>query len=113
MNFFDVKSVPGGVRLADGTVLPVPARFGAVVEGRDLTLGLRPENLAPDNQGLMSGRIKAIEPTGLDTYVALDIAGHDTMIVVKERMTAAPGSILRLSADYQRAHLFGPDGLAL
>ncbi|MBT9371128.1 sn-glycerol-3-phosphate ABC transporter ATP-binding protein UgpC [Rhizobium sp. CSW-27] len=113
MNFFDVTAVPGGVRLADGTVLPVPARYGPVEEGCSLKLGLRPDSLVLDDQGPIAGRVKAVEPTGLDTYVALEVAGQEAMIVVKERVTAPPGSSLRLSADSQRAHLFNQDGVAL
>lgn len=61
----------------------------------------------------MVARVKAVEPTGLDTYVNVEIAGADAMIVIKDRLTAAAGSTVRLRVDETRAHLFDAEGIAL
>ncbi|SLN27300.1 Maltose/maltodextrin import ATP-binding protein MalK [Aquimixticola soesokkakensis] len=114
MNFFDATITQNTAQLADGQRVPLGARAGEVAEGQQLTLGLRPETLTLDPAGPLQGRVKLIEPTGSETFIALDIAGQDATVVLKDRLEAAAGDMLRFDVTQGRIHLFAAQsGLAL
>ncbi|HVG04465.1 MAG TPA: sn-glycerol-3-phosphate ABC transporter ATP-binding protein UgpC [Burkholderiaceae bacterium] len=98
MNFLTGKSVRANgslaIRLDDGTVLP--ARDApAMDEGREVTLGVRPEHLAVAADGV-AAKVVVVEPTGADTQVLATIAGHAVIAVDRERHTFRPGTSIGL-----------------
>ena len=72
MNLIDGRISGGQVALGDGA-LPV-----AGPEGRDLTLGIRPENLRLDTGGSVSGRVFDIEDHGVVKILTMQVG--DTRI---------------------------------
>jgi multiple sugar transport system ATP-binding protein len=47
-----------------------------------------------------------VEPTGSETLVVADLAGHSVVCAFRERVQAHPGEILRISPNLDAAHLF-------
>jgi multiple sugar transport system ATP-binding protein len=109
MNF-----LPGTLRRADsaafvdlpgGTRVPAPAG-AAGADGQPVILGTRPEHLTLVDGGGIPARVVVVEPSGMDTFVACRHEGVELAAVFRERHDFAPGSIVHLQPDQQRAHLF-------
>ena len=93
------------VELADGTQLDAPVHAGGV-DGQAVVYGTRPEHLMLVDAGGIPARVVVMEPTGMDTFVACRFEGVELSAVFRERHDFAPGSVVRLQPDLQRAHLF-------
>ena len=99
MNFLK-GVVKGGAFVADGGYsLPLP-KLKTNVEGKAVTLGLRPEHVRLDPNGVPT-EVVVVEPTGSETQVALHIgekSKHQEIIsVFRERLSAKPGEVIRIS----------------
>ncbi|MFQ8433632.1 TOBE domain-containing protein [Amaricoccus sp. W119] len=108
MNFFPAEIAGGGIRLADGTVIPAPGQARAS-EGKRVTLGIRPEDFAIAPEGPIHARVKVVEPTGADTIIAAEVGGIEAAILVRERITAAAGEEIRLAVAPEDTRLFDPE----
>jgi multiple sugar transport system ATP-binding protein len=112
--------VPGkvGLRLPGGVTLSVPVRDGAggLAPGAEVTLGIRPEDLAPAGRGdaPLAGKVLVVERLGSESYVYLRTEGQQT-VVARREPTAEPALDAPIAVDLvaSRCHLFGPDGLAI
>ena len=93
------------VELTDGTTLAAPVH-AAGQDGQAVIYGTRPEHLSLTDAGGIPARVVVMEPTGMDTFVACRHVGVDLSAVFRERHDFAPGSLIRLQPDLQRAHLF-------
>jgi multiple sugar transport system ATP-binding protein len=76
---------------------------GAEVELQD---GTRPEHLVLAADQGIAAEVVTVEPTGADTFVATRHHGTELSVVFRERHAFAPGTVIRLQPDLQRAHLF-------
>jgi multiple sugar transport system ATP-binding protein len=104
MNFIPGSSVAGGFQTVDGTLLPVRrAASGAV------TYGIRLEHLHLDPQGFEL-ELVVIEPMGSETQIVAKLGGQQVVAIFRERLTAAPGSTIRVTPDLDMVHLFDGDG---
>jgi multiple sugar transport system ATP-binding protein len=78
MNFLPARRMLNGAQvhleLQGGIRLGAPAASG-LEPGRALTLGVRPEHLAPAAEGLPA-LVKVVEPTGADTQLLCSVAGQ-------------------------------------
>jgi multiple sugar transport system ATP-binding protein len=111
MNFVPVRAAEGGVRLADGTLLPIP---GAALGFQDLTLGVRPEHLAIDGEGAgIEGTVRLAEHLGAETYLHVESAAGAFTVRTGGGATAGPGDRVRLRIPAAACHLFDPDGRAV
>ncbi len=86
--------------------------------GRKITLGLRPEDLAPIDsaaEAVISGRVISMESLGAETLVHLDTGGAKPIILRGGRETPAQlDEILHLTCDLSMARFFDADtGLAI
>lgn len=75
MNFLDATYEGSGVRLKDGTLVPLlePLKLAA---GRKVTLGIRPEHVVlSSNSADMSANVELIEPTGFGIILHLSLHG--------------------------------------
>jgi multiple sugar transport system ATP-binding protein len=99
------KAGAARVQLADGTQLDAPVNAGGV-DGQQVVYGTRPEHLSLVDAGGIPARVVVMEPTGMDTFVACRYEGVELSAVFRERHDFAPGSVVRLQPDLQRAHLF-------
>ncbi|MBE9638582.1 ABC transporter ATP-binding protein [Salipiger mangrovisoli] len=86
-----------------GLELPLPAT--AAREGQGVTYGIRPEHIGIGEGGIPV-RVVVVEPTGSETQVFAK-AGSDLVdAVVKERITARPGTEVGFIIDPALVHLF-------
>ena len=121
MNFFEGRLERG----ADGapafrlgaSALPLPAawrdRVAALADG-PMTLGVRPECVAPAADGAAGAAIDAevdvVEPMGAETYVYAAAEGASFIARVPSGAPVRGGTRSRFLLDLSRASLFGADG---
>ena len=109
MNFFAARHLDGGLRLADGTELPLPAERAALLGDRgEVQLGVRPEHLrlAPPGPGTLPVRVGVVEPLGSDTLVYFVFEGVRHVARVAPEETPTAGETVHLAVALERAHLF-------
>jgi multiple sugar transport system ATP-binding protein len=100
MNFFPGTMEAAGLRLTDGTLLPLASPHRGRVE-----LGIRPEHLGLDPNGLPA-TVEVLEPTGHETHVVARTAAGLVTLLMAERVALRPGERIGLGFDPARAHLF-------
>jgi len=109
MNFLKGRLARNGggcdVALGAGLRLPWPGSVPSQFDGKDVTLGVRPEHLAVRDDGLPA-EVVVVEPTGADTQIFCKLAGTDVTAVVRERHDFKPGEMIRLAPDL--TYLFDP-----
>jgi len=101
----------GGGR--DGTPLRLlesaKARFADAPTGRDLILGVRPEDVAlsrEEKPEFHPAEVYVVEPLGAENIVDIDLAGHVIKARTAPTFTAHIGETLYVRLDQSRAHLF-------
>ena len=109
MNFLKGRLARNGagleVRLGEGVRIPAPRGLRAENDGREVTLGVRPEHLAVRDGGVPA-EVVVVEPTGADTLIFCKLAGADVTAVVRERHTFRPGETIGLAPEL--TFLFDP-----
>jgi multiple sugar transport system ATP-binding protein len=90
------------IKLAAGSASgALPAAF---------TLGVRPEDVQPNNDGPFTGRVALIEPLGVETLLHIR-SGEQTLVSTVPGMTRIQlGSDLRFDIVRERLHFFNPNG---
>ena len=96
--------VKNGAVVAGGATLPLPPGV-KVAEGREITYGIRPENLSIGEAGLTC-TVAVVEPTGSETHVVLRIDGREIVAVFRDRVSMRPGDTVTLAPDATQVHLF-------
>jgi multiple sugar transport system ATP-binding protein len=106
MNILTGRLENGSFVLADGTTIPAAnlAPFG----NRSIHLGVRPEHLRLDPNGL-NAEIVTVEPTGSETQVVMRLGGHEVIGVFRERIMKTPGEALSIGIDIGHVHIFDPE----
>ena len=99
------KSGAAHVELQDGTRLDAPLQAGGA-DGQPVVYGTRPEHLLLSDTGGIPSKVVVMEPTGMDTFVSCRHEGVELSAVFRERHDFAPGTMIHLQPDLQRAHLF-------
>jgi ABC-type sugar transport system ATPase subunit len=113
MNFCDGVVGPGPIlRVADHAV-PLPAWLPRTLEGRTLTLGIRPQDVrlvAPDAPGAIPGRVWVVELTGSERLVEVEIAPK-LRITAEVRSDVNPpiDSPAAVAFASDKCHLFDPE----
>jgi multiple sugar transport system ATP-binding protein len=104
---------PQLVGLDDAWRLPVPGplweRVRAGLQGDQLTLGVRPEDIAlvePGQPGALAGSVYVVEPLGDRTFVDLAIGADRVRVRVPPTFEAEVGSQIACAFDTGRLHLF-------
>ena len=111
MNFIRGAVAAEGFRTDDGILLPLrDDQKGAI--GRPAIYGARPEHFRLDPAGSPL-EVVVIEPTGSETQVLGKFGKQQVVGVFRERIAAAPGSIIHITPDVNATHLFDPDGARL
>ncbi len=108
MNFLEGK-VTGGTSpalvLATGTRIELSSAPGQS-DGRDVVLGIRPEDISFAPEGGVTATVNVIEPTGSETHVALDLEGKELTWVMRERAALMPGQKIQISFKTPSLHFF-------
>ncbi|MFC3549653.1 ABC transporter ATP-binding protein [Lysobacter cavernae] len=103
------------LKIAEGVELPLqpdPA-LRAVVQGyvgRQLTVGLRPEDmhLAPAGPDRLPARVEMVEPVGNEAFLNLGCGGCDLVIRLPPYGLPAVGDTVHLGYVPERMHFFDP-----
>ncbi len=80
-----------------------------------VTVGIRPEDItnpAEGNSGdvqIISCYIKAVEPTGSDTFVIFELGGEDVLARMRADTVVAVGDMLDVAVDMSKASYFSPE----
>ena len=75
------------------------------LEGRDITYGIRPENMRIAADGV-SAQVDVIEPTGSETHVSLSIGGQHALLLIRERIALQVGETISVMPDISKVHVF-------
>jgi len=118
MNLFDVPVVEGGVKF--GSSIHPLSRDLLTGAGKEVTLGVRPEDLTinADGRGL-AVTVEVVEELGADAYIygsTTESAGDIKPIIVRVDGRTPPekGTVVHLSPKGEHVHLFHADtGLRL
>jgi multiple sugar transport system ATP-binding protein len=109
MNFLEGK-LTGGDRprltLQSGQQVEL-SQGAANADGRDVIVGIRPEDLAFAQDGGVPATVSVVEPTGSETHVALTVEGKEVTWVMRERADLTPGQVVELSLKSPNVHFFG------
>ena len=73
-----------------------------------MTIGIRPEDLAPDPAGPITGTVRLVEHLGAETYVLFGDTGAQRTWRIPGAASIASGETLRLGAAGDKLHLFDP-----
>jgi multiple sugar transport system ATP-binding protein len=105
------------LRIADGTELPLSpdAALRDALRtriGRQLTVGLRPEDMRIGDQGGGAGlpaRVEAVEPVGNEAFVNLRCGDSEIILRQPPHDLPVPGDVVHLDHTPSRAHFFDSD----
>ncbi len=121
MNFIQSKIVKDGSRLlvdCGGFKLALPASLAEkakVYEGKDVTFGIRPEDLydsqlpslvEPDDTNILTVDVDVIEPLGNDVEMYLTIGDISLIAMIDSASQARMGEKLKVVIDMSKSHLF-------
>jgi multiple sugar transport system ATP-binding protein len=105
------------LRIADGVEMALtpppslrPKLQGYV--GREITVGLRPENLhlsRDDEDGALPARVEAVEPVGNEAFLNLGCGGRELVVRLPPYDLPKAGEQVRLGYDGARLHYFDRD----
>jgi multiple sugar transport system ATP-binding protein len=103
MNIFPAKVTQTGVKIAG--VAEIENKLDLVV-GRDISYGIRPDDIVIGGDGAVPVDVLVVEPTGSETHVTARLAGHELTIISKERLSIRPGEQLLVGLGSTKAHAF-------
>jgi multiple sugar transport system ATP-binding protein len=104
MNVLIGKVRGGKFRIGNEAGISLPFT-GHDVEGRDVTIRIRPEHVVLDPQGLPA-QVATVEPTGAETHVVLRLGGQNIVALFRDRVTLRPGDRVSIAPDLERIHVF-------
>lgn len=108
----NTNGTSNAIRLADGEIIPLPAR--AINWPKSIILGIRPQYLdratssAHQDDFRFSRVIDLIQPTGSRTYITVKLGGYDVVAETESTERGRVGDILELSFNLSHAVFFDP-----
>ncbi len=110
MNFLDATYSGGGVTLADGTVVALPAPL-PLADGAAVTVGIRPEHVLMGDDGTgMAATVDLVEPTGFGIILHLSLHGLAFKVFTLDRAALSAGPAVRVTFPPQHIHVFDEKG---
>ena len=106
MNFFNGKVVDGKVDCG-GFAYPLSQHekdLLSVYEGKEIILGVRPENVVLDDDGYLNMSVTLNENLGQNTLVHGNVAGHKLIGKIRDWCNFKPGDVATFS--FNRVHFF-------
>jgi multiple sugar transport system ATP-binding protein len=103
MNLLKGEVAGDGVRLAEGTILPLPPVHNAK-QGQKVVYGIRPEHLtlAPG----APAKVVVVEPTGPEMHIYADMGGQEVCAITQERVALSRDQVIELKPRLDKVHLF-------
>ena len=110
MNFLEANYDAGGVRLKDGTIVPL-AKPLPLEDGAKVTLGIRPEHVLMTNDGTgLATDVELVEPTGFGIILHLALHGLPFKIFTLDRDALRAGPKVNVAFPPQYLHVFDGEG---
>jgi multiple sugar transport system ATP-binding protein len=103
-----VEGRDGGAQLRTSGGIEIPLGETRAAAGQEVVAGLRPEHLRLGGEGGFPFVLQVVEPTGAETHLFGTVDGAEMRAVFRERITAEPGTQLRLAIDAANVHVFDP-----
>jgi multiple sugar transport system ATP-binding protein len=103
------------VNMADGAALTAPVVQNGATPGQKITLGVRPEHLVEGGGGAgeLKGRVIAVEHLGGETYIYIERAGGDPLVVKSAGDSPARvDEVLPVGVPASACYLFDEQGQA-
>ncbi|MDB5527370.1 MAG: transporter ATP-binding protein [Devosia sp.] len=94
----------GNARTEDGIDLPLVAS-AALQDNQAVVYGVRPEHLTIAATGIPAV-VLVVEPTGSETHIFAKVGNQDVTVLVRERMSVAPGDTIYLQPKDNSIYLF-------
>ncbi len=107
INLLDAARSNGALRVKDSS-LSVEAPDAPLPES--FWMGIRPEDVTPDEGGAYAGRVALIEPLGVETIVHLEVGEQTLLSLVPGMMPVQIGDNVRFSIKPERLHYFDTEG---
>ena len=103
MNLLKGEVTGDGVRLGEGTILPLPPVHNAK-QGQKVVYGIRPEHLtlAPG----APAKVVVVEPTGPEMHIYADMGGQEVCAITQERVALSRDQVIELKPRLDKVHLF-------
>ena len=103
MNLLKGEVTGTGVKLQDGTLLPLPAVHKASI-GQKVVYGIRPEHFSFG--GGVPAKVVVVEPTGPEMHIYADMGGQEICAITQERVSLSRDEIVDLKPRLDKVHLF-------
>ena len=91
--------------LDNGTKLPLPSQ-ASKFKGKEIVLGVRPENVDIVESGGLAAKVTTIEPTGSDTLLGIEFAGNSFTSVLHRRLNLKLGQAVQIALKPEALHYF-------
>ena len=105
MNLLKGEVSADGVRVQDGTLLPLPLTHNAK-PGQKVVYGIRPEHLALVTTGGTPAKVNVVEPTGPEMHIYADLGGQEVCAITQERVALGRDATIELKPRLDKIHLF-------
>ena len=99
-----IGSGMAGLTHAD-MVLEMPKDL-ALQDGHEAILGIRPEHLTIDPEGVLNAVVEVVEPMGIETHLTCMIGETELRLIAAPETEALPGQHIRLSYNVSQVHVF-------
>ncbi|NKL23159.1 ABC transporter ATP-binding protein [Rhizobium leguminosarum] len=110
MNFLEASYDAGGVKLKDGTIVPL-AKPLPLSDGAKVTLGIRPEHVLMSDGGAgLAADVELVEPTGFGIILHLALHGLPFKIFTLNREALKAGPKVNVAFPAQYLHVFDDEG---
>ena len=109
MSFLDgaVDRQGGGVSVLTPSGIRIPAPPTDAAQDQPVSVGVRPEDYRITSEGNgIPFAVDVVEPTGAETHLHGTIDSTEVRCVFHDRISVKPGTVLSLTADASRVHLF-------
>ncbi|MDX3924502.1 MAG: TOBE domain-containing protein [Shinella sp.] len=90
-----------------GTLLPLPDKYRALLPGRDVTYGIRPEHLVVSpGPTAFAAAIDLVKPMGSETQVVLSLGNYKIVGMFRERIAGKTGDMIFLDLPVEKISVF-------
>ncbi|MCA3575163.1 MAG: ATP-binding cassette domain-containing protein, partial [Aestuariivirga sp.] len=103
MNLMRGEATAEGLRMADGTVLPLPEGHKAK-PGQKIVYGIRPEHFTLGSGA--AAKVNVVEPTGPEIHIYADLGGQEVCAITQERLQLSRDQAIALSPRLDKVHIF-------
>jgi multiple sugar transport system ATP-binding protein len=108
MNFLEGSVIAGtspSLQIEGGTIVPL-SQCPANAYGKEVIVGIRPEDISIGDEDGIPATVIVVEPTGSETHLAVQLAGREITCVLRQRVTLVPDETVRLSFKSANVHFF-------